>query len=103
MHVFFANEKIPSYPCLSGALEVTKKLGVPDDHVHGVGEGEAAAVAESYTSLLKSHPSIDNTGAIPSVSAARHCLQRTAPSLAGGDTQFLACRDEEGVEGSAFA
>jgi hypothetical protein len=31
MHVFFANEKIPSYPCIAGALEITKVLGVPDD------------------------------------------------------------------------
>jgi hypothetical protein len=31
MHVFFANEKIPSYPCLNGALEITKALGVPED------------------------------------------------------------------------
>jgi len=67
MHVFFANEKIPTYPCLAGALEVTKKLGVPDNQVHGIGEGSPAETAASYTALLKSHPSIDNSGVIPSV------------------------------------
>ena len=46
MHVFFCNEKIPSYPCLEGALAVTKKIGVPDENVHGVGEGSPAEVAD---------------------------------------------------------
>lgn len=67
LHVFFANEKIPSYPCISGALEVTQKLGVPDEQVYGVGEGSPSEVASAYSSLLKSHPSIDNSGALPSV------------------------------------
>jgi len=67
MHVFFANEKIPSYPCLNGALEITKALGVPEDQVHGVGKGSPAEIAESYAALLKSHSSIDNSGAMPSV------------------------------------
>ena len=67
MHVFFCNEKIPSYPCLEGALAVTKKIGVPDENVHGVGEGSPAEVAEKYSELLKTHPSIDNDGPVPSV------------------------------------
>lgn len=66
VHVFFANEKIPSFPCISGALEVTQKLGIPDEQVYGVGEGSAAEVALSYTELLKSHAAIDNAGAMPS-------------------------------------
>lgn len=67
LHVFFANEKIPSYPCINGALEVTQKLGVPDEQVYRVGEGSPSEVASAYSLLLKSHPSIDNGGAIPSV------------------------------------
>jgi len=39
---------------------------VPDEQVYGVGEGSAAEIAESYTKLLQTHPSIDNSGAIPS-------------------------------------
>lgn len=67
VHVFFCNEKIPSLPCISGALEETRKLGIPDDQVYGVGEGTPAEIAESYSSLLKTHPSIDNSGPIPSI------------------------------------
>jgi len=68
MHVFLCNEKIPSYPCIDGALEVTKVLGVPDENVHGFDkEASPAAAAAKYTELLKSHPSIGNEGAIPSV------------------------------------
>jgi len=67
MHVFFCNEKIPSFPCYEGALLEMKKLGVPDEQVHAVGAGSPAEVAASYTKLLKSHPSIDNSGPIPSV------------------------------------
>jgi len=67
MHVFFCNEKIPSRPCIEGALKETEKIGVPTDQVYGVGEGTPAEIAEKYTTLLKTHPSIDNTGAIPSV------------------------------------
>merc|ERR1712087_350366 len=66
-HIFFANEKIPSYPCISGALEITQKLGVPDEQVYSVGEGSPSEIASAYSSLLKSHPSIDNSGAMPSV------------------------------------
>jgi 6-phosphogluconolactonase len=66
MHVFFCNEKIPSKPCLEGALEVMRKIGVPDNQVHGIGEGTPAEIAASYTELLKTHPSIDNSGAMPS-------------------------------------
>lgn len=66
MHVFFCNEKIPTYPCYTGALEITKKIGVPDENVHGFAkEGTPAEIAEGYTALLKSHPSIDNAGPIP--------------------------------------
>jgi len=66
MHVFFCNEKIPGFPCLEGALAVLKKIGVPEENVHGVGEGTPAEIAESYTKLLKTHPSIDNSGVVPS-------------------------------------
>ena len=31
MHLFFANEKIPSYPCKEGGLDAAKKLGVCPD------------------------------------------------------------------------
>ena len=41
VHIFLCNEKIPSFPCISGALEVAKKLGIPDDQVYGFGEGAA--------------------------------------------------------------
>jgi len=66
-HVFFCNEKIPTYPCIEGALEQTRKFGIPDEQVYGFGEGEPAALAEKYTELLKTHPSIDNTGTVPAV------------------------------------
>lgn len=66
MHVFFCNEKIPSYPCLEGALKEVAKIGVPDSQVYGVGEGSPAEVAVSYAELLKTHPSIDNSGPVPS-------------------------------------
>lgn len=65
-HIFFANEKIPSYPCIEGALEQTGKLGVPEENVHGVGNGTPPEIAARYSALLKSHPSIDNSGTIPS-------------------------------------
>lgn len=67
VHIFLCNEKIPSFPCISGALEVAKKLGIPDDQVYGFGEGAAEEIAESYSALMASHPSIDNGGAVPSV------------------------------------
>jgi len=67
MHVFFCNEKIPSYPCIGMGLEQTKKIGVPDEQVYAMGgEGSPAEMAAKYTELLKSHPSIDNEAAIPS-------------------------------------
>ena len=48
MHVFFCNEKIPSYPCIAGALEQTEKLGVPTENVHGFAtEGTPAEIASS--------------------------------------------------------
>ena len=67
MHIFFCNEKIPSFPCIEGALKETVKFGLPDENVHAVKGDTAAAAAEAYTKLLSSHPSIDNTGSIPSV------------------------------------
>lgn len=67
MDVFFCNEKVPSYPCITGALEVLEKVGVPKDQIHGMGEGSPAEIAERYSELLKTHPSIDNTGGVPSV------------------------------------
>jgi len=67
VHVFFCNEKIPSMPCLSGALEVTSKIGIPESQVYGVGEGTPAEIAASYTALLTSHESVDNSGPMPSV------------------------------------
>jgi len=67
VHVFFCNEKIPSMPCLSGALEVTSKIGIPESQVYGVGEGTPVEIAASYTALLTSHESVDNSGPMPSV------------------------------------
>jgi len=67
VHIFLCNEKIPSYPCLEGALEAAEKLGVPKEQVYGFGEGSPAEVAAKYTDLLKSHPSVDNSGTIPSL------------------------------------
>ena len=66
MHVFFCNEKIPSFPCFEGAMTEMDKIGVPAENVYGVGEGTPAEVAASYTKVLAEHPSIDNTGAVPS-------------------------------------
>lgn len=65
-HIFFCNEKIPSFPCIEGALEITNALGMPSENVHGVGEGTPAEIAASYSELLKTHPSVDNSGPIPS-------------------------------------
>jgi len=66
-HIFFANEKVPSYPCIEGGLGVAEKLGIPKEQVYGFGEGGTPAeLATKYTELLKSHPAIDNSGAIPS-------------------------------------
>lgn len=67
MHVFLCNEKIPSLPCINGALEVTKAIGVPEANVHGFGEGKPDELAAAYTELLTTHPSIDNSGAMPSM------------------------------------
>jgi len=67
VHVFFCNEKIPSYPCLEGALKETNKIGIPESQVYGVGEGSPEEAATKYSELLKAHPSIDNSGVIPSV------------------------------------
>lgn len=49
MHVFFANEKIPSYPCLNGALEITKALGVPEDQARHC--QQSAASPDTSTSM----------------------------------------------------
>jgi len=65
-HIFFCNEKIPSFPCLEGALVETNKIGIPESQVYGLGEGSPSEVAEKYSELLKTHPSIDNSAAIPS-------------------------------------
>ena len=46
MHVFFCNEKIPTFPCVEGALAETAKFGLPAENVHGVGEGSPAEIAE---------------------------------------------------------
>jgi 6-phosphogluconolactonase len=67
MHVFLCNEKVPSLPCISGALEQTAKIGVPDANVHGFGEGEPKELAAKYSELLSSHPSIDNSGGVPAM------------------------------------
>merc|ERR1719453_2156250 len=67
MHVFLCNEKIPSLPCITGALEQTAKIGVPDANVHGFGEGEPKELAAKYSELLSSHPSIDNSGGVPAM------------------------------------
>ena len=67
MHIFFANEKIPSRPCIAGGLEVAAALGMPTENVHGFAEeGTPEEIADKYTDLLDEHPSIDNSGAIPS-------------------------------------
>mmetsp|Transcript_5710 Transcript_5710/g.17223 ORF Transcript_5710/g.17223 Transcript_5710/m.17223 type:complete len:291 (-) Transcript_5710:522-1394(-) len=67
MHVFFCNERIGENKCYKGALDsfATAK-GVPAENVHGVGSGDARSVAQEYESLLKTHHSIDNDGALPS-------------------------------------
>jgi len=64
-HVFFCNEKIPSYPCIDGAL---KELpSVPAEQVYGFSkEGTPAEVADAYTAMLQSHPAVDNSGPVPS-------------------------------------
>jgi len=67
VHVFLCNEKIPSFPCIEGALDAAGKLGIPTENVHGFGEGSPADLAESYGKLLATHPSIDNDGPVPSV------------------------------------
>ena len=55
-------------PCLEGALKETQKIGLPDENVHGIEKGcSPSEAAEKYSALLKSHPSIDNSGAVPSV------------------------------------
>lgn len=68
LHVFFCNEFIGANKCYEGALEsfVTAK-GVPVENVHGVGVGTPTEVAARYEQLLKTHPSIDNSGVLPSV------------------------------------
>ena len=67
MHLFLCNEKIPSKPCIEGAMDVAEKLGMPKQNVHGFADGTPAEAAASYSELLKSHPSIDNSQAVPSV------------------------------------
>ena len=64
VHVFFCNEKIPTFPCLEGALKETNKIGIPESQVYGVGEGSPAEVAAKYSELLATHPSIDNSRAV---------------------------------------
>lgn len=67
-HIFFCNEKIPSSPCLEGALVETNKIGLPSANVHGIGGGGSPAeIAARYAECLKAHPSIDNSGPVPSV------------------------------------
>lgn len=90
-HVFFCNEKLPSFPCYKGALEQTKRLGIPEEQIYSVGEGSAAEVAERYTLLLKSHPSIDNTGAMPSFDMMVCNSQHVQVVLLRCPTTFLLC------------
>lgn len=68
VHVFLCNEKIPSYPCIEGALEAAAKVGIPPENVYAFDKtGSPAEAAAKYTETLKSHPSVDNDGTIPSV------------------------------------
>ena len=42
VHLFFANEKIPSYPCKEGGLDAAKKgalASLPDSLVDKLGQG----------------------------------------------------------------
>merc|ERR1719491_2423017 len=67
MHVFFVNEKIPSYPCYKGAQEVPGDVGVPDENIHMVPrESTPAESAEKYTEFLRTHETIDNSLIVPS-------------------------------------
>ncbi|KAL1498454.1 hypothetical protein AB1Y20_013779 [Prymnesium parvum] len=66
MHLFLCNEKLPSAPCLAGALEAAGRLGVPAAQVHGYAAASPAEAAAQYAALLESHPAVDNEGALPS-------------------------------------
>lgn len=68
VNVFFCNERIGEYKCYKGALEAfATRCGVPLANVHKVSEGEPEDSAAKYEALLRSHPSVDNTGNMPSV------------------------------------
>ncbi|KAJ1460171.1 glucosamine-6-phosphate isomerases/6-phosphogluconolactonase-domain-containing protein [Pelagophyceae sp. CCMP2097] len=67
VHVFFCNERIDDNKCYQGALDAfTTKCGVPLANVHGVGSGSPTEVAASYAALIASHPSVDQSGTLPS-------------------------------------
>mmetsp|Transcript_30462 Transcript_30462/g.98189 ORF Transcript_30462/g.98189 Transcript_30462/m.98189 type:complete len:301 (-) Transcript_30462:296-1198(-) len=68
MHVFFCNEKIGENVCYDGALEsFAEAKGVPKENVHKVGDGDPEEVAAAYAELIKTHPSVDNSGPLPSL------------------------------------
>lgn len=68
VHVFFCNERIGEYKCYKGALEAfATRCKIPLANVHKVSEGEPSDSAAKYEALLRSNPSVDNTGPMPSV------------------------------------
>jgi len=113
MHVFLCNEKIPSLPCIDGALEQTAKIGVPAENVHGFGEGAPADLAAKYTELLKTHPSIDNSGSIPAMDMMLlgtgpdgHCgclFPDTAEIKATGTGQVVMAGNDDRADGDFLA
>jgi len=87
---------------------------VPDENVHGFGkEGEPAEIAEEYTNLLKEHPSIDNSGAIPAVDMMLlgtgpdgHCgciFPDSAEVRATGSGQVMLAGNDDRADGDFLA
>ena len=68
-HIFFANEKLKNYECYEGAIaSFVEAKGIPLENVHKVSEeATLEETAKKYGELLKTHPSVDNNGPLPSL------------------------------------
>jgi len=56
VHVFFCNERIGEYKCYKTAMDSLKDLGIPENQVYKVGEGEPVEVAAAYEAMMTAQP-----------------------------------------------
>ena len=63
VHIFFANEGLNDFKCYNGAMEsFVGKVGIPENPVYKVGEGEPQQAAEAYAKLIMSSAPVVTKG-----------------------------------------